>query len=168
MSDGYGIMDTGNNNQHVFKTDSYFASGMRWHDVSITGVHGAQTVRVGIGTAHFSTTTTDNDTINWKFTNSLYNPKSPVNLLCADLFHYKKDGTDTGHTYLMKEEILLTKAGKAIPVVRDIASKLPLVKLHTVHKSVLYQTHARTQHTLNANLAKLDSKPVNALYTHTH
>ena len=53
LSDNHGIMDTGNNKQHVFKSQSFFNDGVIWHDVNITGVHGAKVVRVGIGTAYF-------------------------------------------------------------------------------------------------------------------
>ena len=63
LSNNYGIMDTGNNKQHVFKTQQFFNDGLVWHDVTITGVHGAQAVTVGIGTTYFYTTATDNSKV---------------------------------------------------------------------------------------------------------
>ena len=122
-------MDTGNNRHHCFKSHLYFPKGTRSHSLSITGVHGAQRVEVGVGTAYFTTTSKAGITQHWQVPNSILNTASPVNLLCTDRFHYDTTGRRTGHKVDFLEETLTLHDGTIIPVVRDSHSRLPLVTL---------------------------------------
>ena len=45
------IVDSGNNRAHIFRSLLFFSFGVRFHRTRIAGIHGAQDVRVGIGTA---------------------------------------------------------------------------------------------------------------------
>ena len=162
LSNNYGIMDTGNNKQHVFKSQSFFNDGVIWHDVNITGVHGAKIVRVGIGTAYFSTVATDKSMVHWTAQRSLFNPTSPVNLLCVDVFHYLESGHTTGHEFKILDETLTTNKGKVIPVKRDNYTKLPLMEILSVDNTVLRLHKNKRKAFVHTLMLSLDTN------THTH
>ena len=123
------IMDSGNNKKHVFKTLNYFPEGVRYHTITITGVGGSRPTKVGMGTAVFSIVCVCGSVVHWRCENSLYNPTCPVNLLCADFFHYDRQDFPTGHEYSMAKQQLVLKCGKVVPVPRDPQSHLPLVHI---------------------------------------
>ena len=156
------VIDTGNNKQHVFKSQSFFNDGVIWHDVNITGVHGAKIVRVGIGTAYFSTVATDKSMVHWTAQRSLFNPTSPVNLLCVDVFHYLESGHTTGHEFKILDETLTTNKGKVIPVKRDNYTKLPLMEILSVDNTVLRLHKNKRKAFVHTLMLSLDTN------THTH
>ena len=61
-----GIMDTGNNRQHVLKDPKFFPFGFRFIKLVVTGVHGPQTITVGIGIAYFITKCSDGSSFVWR------------------------------------------------------------------------------------------------------
>jgi len=126
------IMDSGNNVRHSFKSLSYFPLGVDYHYTDITGVHGKQRVRVGIGTACFTTVCSDGSVVQWLVPESVYNPGSPVNLLCMNRFHRHSDGKDTGHEWSPKQEKLTLNDGRVVHVSIDKSSQLPLVEIKPV------------------------------------
>ena len=91
------IVDSGNNRAHIFRSLLFFPFGVRFHRTRIAGIHGAQDVRVGIGTAYFVTPCAGGKPIAWIFPNTIYNPRAPVNLLCVNKFHYGNKGGRSGH-----------------------------------------------------------------------
>ena len=131
------IMDSGNNKQHCFKHKGYFPLGVTWHRVNITGVHGSKVVNVGVGVAYFCMKCVDGSWLLWVTPNSLYNPASPVNLLCVDIFHYRPNNTKTGHRVDFFDECMYMSDGKKVRVKRDSVSKLPLVELREVDAQVV-------------------------------
>lgn len=125
------IMDSGNNKHHCLRSLSFFPSGVTWRTIRITGAHGPQDTRVGIGTAKFSIPCTDGTNTNWSFQSSIYNPNSPVNLLCMDLFHYA-DGDvakRTGHKVDFLDETMRLRSGRQCKMTRHPQSKLYLVSI---------------------------------------
>ena len=180
LHSNYAIMDSGNNKRHSFNTLEYFPLGIRWHKVTITGVHGPQKVEVGVGVAHFATTCTDKTVKHWRVPNSVYNPNSPVNLLCQDRFHYKEDGTKTGHDWRPLVELLHLKVGKSIHIARDSKSHLPLARIYPIANTVNTHIHGDNNPTLrpllissNAtthmqSMNKQDESGDLQMFTHTH
>ena len=162
-------MDTGNNRHHCFKSLCYFPKGIRHHKLHITGVHGAQCVKVGIGTAYFTTTSVSGQTQRWIVHHSIYNASSPVNLLCTDRFHYDLSGHKTGHKVDFLEETLTLRDGMVIPVIRDPSSHLPLVSIHPFttsdHNSACLPSVEHTVHTLLHTLNH--SSEYRAFFKHT-
>ena len=161
-SDGVAIMDSGNNLRHSFKSLQYFPYGVRYHNTDITGVHGKVTVRVGTGTACFSTQRTDGSPITWSVPDSVYNPTTPVNLLCMNRFHYTHTGTDTGHEWLPKRDKLLLKDGRELAVTHDRASALPLVHI-APHLPIIPSLDFSGSHS-----HLLLEPDLNQHFTHTH
>ena len=134
MSDNQAVMDSANNKQHAFKVDTYFIDGFRWVPIDLSGCHGRKTVKVGIGTAYFSTSSTDGKKQLWVEPNSMYMPSCPVNLLCQDKFHYTRDNVKTGHHVDILNEKLTLRSGSVVPIVRDARTLLPLVSIQPVNK----------------------------------
>ena len=94
-----GVVDSGNNKYHVFNDISLFPKGVKYVNIKITGVHGTETVRVGMGTAYFATECTDGMIKRWRSKYAIYNKNSPVNLICMNKILYV-DGNhtiETGH-----------------------------------------------------------------------
>ena len=121
------VMDSGNNVRHCLKSERYFPHGLVWQNTEITGVHGTQTVEIGVGTAYLTTTCSDGSTVHWCFPDSVYNPKSPVNLLCMNRFHFTMHGKRTGHSWIPVHETLYLQDGRRVHVPKDTTSQLPLI-----------------------------------------
>ena len=119
-------MDSGNNKHHCLQDMVFFPRGVKYITLAITGAHGKKDVEVGIGTAEFTTKCKDGTIAEWSFPNSLYNPKSPVNLMCMDLFHYK--GGDpynkTGNNVDFSNETVNLHSGRSCPLPRHPQSRL--------------------------------------------
>ena len=131
------VMDSRNNIRHCLKSERFFPHGLVWQNTDITGVHGTQTVLIGIGTAVFTTTCTDGSEVHWSFPNSVHNPNSPVNLVCMNRFHYADmHDTKTGHSWIPINESMTLKDGRVVPVPKDRASQLPLIEIHPSLPSV--------------------------------
>ena len=168
------IMDSDNNKQHLFNTDIFFPLGYVMKSITITGVNGICTKRVGLGTAFFSTTLDNNKTHYWIVPNSIYDPSCPVNLLCMDLFHYTPSNTKTGYTVdftvdFINERIQLHTSH--IPMPRHPASRLYLVTVTPTSAKRATQllhspTRASRKHFLNSFLYT-DACDNLVLYKHT-
>ena len=157
-------MDSGNNRRHTFKSLEYFPLGVKWITSAITGIHGREVVKVGIGESRFATVCLDGTTKHWKVPNSVYNPKSPVNLLCQDRFHYNSDGTSTGHEWKPLQEKLFLAQGRVLSVQRDQDTHLPLLKIQPFTDNT-----ERTSHTKHVtHMENTDSQDSLSLFTHTH
>ena len=164
------ILDTGSNRAHMFRSVAFFPYGLRYHTVKISGVHGSKSVRVGTGVAVFATPTSSGRDIVWSVSNSLYNPKSPVNLLCVNKFHYTKWPNKTGHKVDFLDERVTLKNGSIIPIQTDEHTQLPLIITKpvdaTTHQSGTNQlqlAHNSTEH-----LLLRESDQTLALFNHTH
>ena len=132
-----GIMDSGNNKHHNFKSHMYCPYGVKYVSVKITGVHGPEVVRVGIGTAYFSVTYKgSNDRFIFREPNSIINIKSPVNLLCMNKFHYKQGryGSNTGHKVDFLDEVINLKNGQSLSMPHDKESQLPLLEIYPIQR----------------------------------
>ena len=123
--------------------------------VTITGVNGVCTKRVGLGTAFFNTTLANNKTLTWCFPNCIYDPSCPVNLLCMDLFHYSPSNIKTGNRVnFLTERIILRHS--YIPMPRHPVSRLYLITMsaltHSKAKAHLESStrvaHKQNMHTL--------------------
>ena len=168
LAPNYAIMDSGNNKRHSLNRIEYFPLGVRWHKATITGVHGPQTVEVGVGTAHFATKCVDNTTKYWCVPNSMYNPKSPVNLLCMNRFHYKDDGiSPTKHEWRPKEQILYIDDGRTVRIAQDHKLQLPLAHIHP-YKLPDGHTRDKYAYTKIDILQKQDLDSTLQCFTHTH
>ena len=82
-----GVVDSGNNKHHVLNDIRLFPYGVKYIKVKITGIHGTKEVRVGVGTAYFTTQCSDGTSKRWRHERSIYNPSSPVNLICMNRIH---------------------------------------------------------------------------------
>ena len=106
-----GVVDSGNNKYHVFNDISLFPKGVKYVNIKITGVHGTETVRVGMGTAYFATECTNGTTKRWRSKYAIYNDSSPVNLICMNKILYA-DGNhtiETGYDVSFKTQSVLLK-----------------------------------------------------------
>ena len=114
-------MDSGNNKHHCLRDLAFFPNGVRQVVLSITGAHGKQDVKVGIGTAQFLTECSDGTLAEWNFPNTIHNPSSPVDLLCMDLFHYHNGSPTkpTGHTVAFRDSMLQLKSGRSCHMPRS-------------------------------------------------
>ena len=119
-------MDSGNNKHHCLRDKAFFPEGVRPVVLSITGAHGKQDVQVGVGTAQFLTKCADGSLAEWSFPNTIYNPKSPVDLLCMDLFHHKSGRTQhkTGHCVDFIDGKLHLQSGRSCDMPRNPTSRL--------------------------------------------
>ena len=163
------IVDSGNNRAHIFCSLLFFPFGVRFHRTRIAGIHGAQDVRVGIGTAYFVTPCAGGKPIAWIFPNTIYNPRAPVNLLCVNKFHYGSKGDRSGHKIDLLEEEMKTKDGQVIEIRIDKRSRLPLMEtrpMRAQHARAL-RTDAKAQDLMSA-CAEHEDCNAPALYTHTH
>ena len=79
-----GVVDSGNNKYHVFNDISLFPKGVKYVNINIRGVHGTETVRVGMGTAYFVTECTNGTVKRWRSKYAIYNINSPVSLICMN------------------------------------------------------------------------------------
>ena len=129
-----GIVDSGNNLRHVFRDRRYFPGTLKWKNLKIAGVHGPQVVKVGVGTACFTTMTTSGRKYAWQFPDSLFNPKCEVNLLSVNRFHFtaKDDKEYTGHEVHLIDEAVYLNCGEAVETPRDKKSKLFLMRMQWV------------------------------------
>ena len=67
-----GVVDSGNNKCHVFNDISLFPKGVKYVNIKVTGVHGTETVRVGMGTAYFVTECTNGTVKRWRSKYAIY------------------------------------------------------------------------------------------------
>ena len=126
----FGVIDSGNNKHHCFTDAVFFPTGFKWTKLRITGAHGAQLVRVGRGTAQFLTRCTDGTYKQWSCPDSLFNPHSPVNLLCMDLFHHSyPDYAPTGHNVNFVTCSISLRNGKSCSFHQNPHSRLFLMEL---------------------------------------
>ena len=172
------IMDSGNNRAHIFRSLDFFPLGVRYHHVTIHGIHGAQSVRVGVGVATFVTPCINRKDVVWRVPNSLYNPKSPVNLLCVNKFHYSDLSCTqrTGHKWDVLEEQLHLKDGSIVPVGIDETTHLPIVTTRPIspqqarENSSLMRLYHPNQ-SIQTHISMLNHKEQDqtlSLFTHTH
>ena len=119
-------MDSANNKHHCLRDLAFFPGGVRQVVLSITGAHGKQDVKVGIGTAQFLTECSDGSIAEWSFPNTIHNPSSPVDLLCMDLFHFHNGcpAKPTGHTVEFRDNELTLKSGRKCRMPRNESSRL--------------------------------------------
>lgn len=147
------IMDSGNNKQHLFNTPTFFPLGYTMRTINITGVSGTQARQVGIGTAYFTTTLSNNTPYTWTFPNSIYDPHCPVNLLCMDLFHFNSNSYPTGHKVSFIDEQIQMRFHHHISMPRDTNTHLYNVTLHPLSESQARQlttsSHSATPHNMH-------------------
>ena len=126
------VVDTGNSVHPCFKSMLFFLRGVQFHDVLMHGVHGSHKIKIGVGTAFYKTVSTDGNFQFWIEPDSFFKPDCPMNLLCSDRFHFKYSSQqDTGHEFFPKREHLKLSNGSEVKVVRDPATKLPLMTVYT-------------------------------------
>lgn len=126
----FGVIDSGNNKHHCFTDNVFFPAGVKWTNLRITGAHGAKVVRVGRGTAQFLTRCDDGTYAEWNCPDSIYNPHSPVTLLCMDRFmHSYPDYHPTGHDISFKDCQLLLRKGRVSPFHQHPESRLYQIEL---------------------------------------
>ena len=142
-----GILDSGNNKHHCFTDLVFFPEGVTYITLRITGIHGDRDVRVGKGVAQFYTTCTDGSRANWSFADSLYNPQSPVTLLCLDRFHHFPNGQRTGHHVDLLNTSLHLSSGRTCLFTLHPVSKLNIIGVYprALDEPAVTQLFKRTQ-----------------------
>lgn len=164
----FAIMDSGNNKRHSFRSKEYFPRGFRMHELPIMGVHGVEKVQVGIGVASFVTVCSDGSEKVWNVPGSIYNPESPVNLLCSDKFHYGGGCVDTGHEWRQKQETLSLSDGRTVRVPRDPSSHLPLLQLKFASAEQVQFSEEEEKEIVEQWCHNVCDTPTQQMFVHTH
>ena len=158
-----GVVDSGNNKHHVLNDIRLFPYGVKYINVKITGIHGTQAVRVGIGTAYFTTQCSDGTSKRWRHERSIYNSSSPVNLICMNRLHYidKNNTVDSGHEVRFKHQRISLKNGRSILMPRDRKTDLHVIKMQI-------EPIASTRESVDAFVHEVDTRTnVECMFTRT-
>ena len=108
-----------------------FPKGVRYVNIKITGVHGTEDVRVGMGMAYFATECTDGTIKRWRCEHAIYNKNSPVNLICMNkiLFVDGNHTIETGHDVNFKSQYIALKKGRKITMKKNNRTELYEIKM---------------------------------------